>query len=448
MKINLILLSGGSGRRLWPLSNDTRSKQFLPLLKAPDGHMESMIQRVARQIRENGLADRFTVATNMAQLDILNNQLGDSVDIVTEPARRKTFPAIALSSAWLALEKQVAPDETVVVMPCDAYADKEYFEAVKRMVAAVEHQVADWVLMGVHPDHPSARYGYVMHADRPLCDGAYAVTRFVEKPSLDEAAELIDEGALWHGGVFAFRLRRMMTLLAEYIPTDSFDAVKRHFAELPEINFDYEVVERSSSVAVVPHDGAWLDLGSWRALTQELPVQCTGNVRMGEGCTDTHVVNELGIPVLCSGISGAVVACSPDGILVSSKEASEDVKSLVTDLSVRPMYEERRWGSYRVIDAVTYGDGYMSLTKSLTINAGRSISYQLHRHRDEVWTFVDGRGVLVLDGERRSVKRGDVVYIRKGQLHAVMAEEDLQFIEVQTGDLIAEDDIERFPWTW
>ena len=448
MKINLILLSGGSGRRLWPLSNDTRSKQFLPLLEAPDGRMESMIQRVARQIRENGLADRFTVATNRAQLDILNNQLGDSVDIVTEPARRKTFPAIALSTAWLALEKGRALDEIVVVMPCDAYADQTYFDAVKRMVSAVEHRAADWVLMGIRPDHASARYGYVMHDDRPLGDGAYAVSRFVEKPSLKEAEDLIAQGALWHGGVFAFRLEHMMKCLSTYIPTDSFAAVQQHFHALPEINFDYEVIEKARSVAVVPHDGAWKDLGSWRALTEELPKQCAGNVRMGEGCTDTHVVNELGIPVLCSGISGAVVACSPDGILVSSKEASEDVKSLVTDLSVRPMYEERRWGSYRVIDAVTYRDGFMSLTKSLTINAGRCISYQLHRHRDEVWTFVDGRGVLVLDGERRNVQRGDVVYIRKGQLHAVMAEEDLQFIEVQTGDRIAEEDIERFPWTW
>ncbi|MBP5611469.1 MAG: cupin domain-containing protein [Bacteroidales bacterium] len=446
--MKLILLSGGSGKRLWPLSNDTRSKQFLPVLQMPGGGVESMIQRIVRQIRETGLADHFTVATNAAQVDLLTNQLGESVDIVTEPVRRKTFPAIALSAAYLAFEKQVPADEPVVVMPCDAYTDHGYFETVRTMVRAVETQAADWVLMGIRPTHASPRYGYVLPGREPVGTGVFKVERFVEKPPQEEAGRLMAAGALWNGGVFAFRLGRMMSLLAQYMPAESFAGVRAHYTLLPEINFDCEVIENARSVAVVPFDGPWKDLGSWHALTEQLPLQSSGNVHLAEDNVNTHVINELGIPVLCAGMHDAVVACSPDGILVCAKNAAEGVKPYAHTLSVRPMYEERRWGTYRVIDSTTYGDGYKSLTKSLTIHAGKHISYQVHRHRDEVWTFVDGTGLLVLDGRVQEVRRGDVVHIRKGQFHAVKALADLQLIEVQIGDDLVEEDIERYDWDW
>ena len=163
---------------------------------------------------------------------------------------------------------------------------------------------------------------------------------------------------------------------------------------------------------------------------------------------NTHVINELSIPVLVLGAKDMVVAASPDGILVSDKHKSSFIKPYVQEMNIRPMYEERRWGEYKVLDYNQYDDETKSLTKHLMIRAGKSISYQKHYHRDEIWTIVDGVGELLIDGHVRNVRRGDVAYIVKGQLHAMRAVSDLQFIEVQIGAELSEDDIERFEWEW
>ena len=201
-------------------------------------------------------------------------------------------------------------------------------------------------------------------------------------------------------------------------------------------------------MAVLPFNGKWKDLGTWNSLTEELSSTAIGNVALGEQTENTHVVNELGMPVFCNGVKDIVVASSPDGILVCGKEYSENIKNYVDNLSPRPMYEERRWGSYRVLDSTTYSDGCMSLTKVIQIKSGRYISYQIHNNREEVWTVVDGEGVVVLDGERRNVSRGDVVVIKQGQKHAIKATTDLQIVEVQMGSSLVEEDIERFEWEW
>ena len=211
---------------------------------------------------------------------------------------------------------------------------------------------------------------------------------------------------------------------------------------------DYEVVEKAKSVAVVPYDGKWKDLGTWNVLTDELKERCIGNVVMDEKSENTHVINELEIPVMCIGAKDMVIAASCDGILVSEKGRSEHIKTYADRLQCRPMYEERLWGEYKVIDTVSFPDGYETLTRQLKIKAGKSISYQAHRYRDEVWTFIDGEGMLALDGKMTRIGRGDTVCIRKGMRHAVKAMTDLLFIEVQSGDLLVEEDVERFDWNW
>lgn len=181
--MQIILLSGGSGKRLWPLSNNARSKQFLPLLERPDGTsddatatkrlkgpqnatqsstMESMVQRVVRQIREAKLDASITLATNASQRDIIVNQLGEEIDMVLEPERRDTFPAIALAASYLSLSKDCKDDEVVIIMPCDPYTEAGYFETIRKMAQCVETNVADLVLMGIKPTYPSAKYGYVV----------------------------------------------------------------------------------------------------------------------------------------------------------------------------------------------------------------------------------------------------------------------------------------------
>ena len=411
--------------------------------------MESMVQRVVRQVREAHLTDDITLATNASQLDIIINQLGDSVSVVTEPERRDTFPAIALASGYLKLKKGCPDDEVVVIMPCDPFTEAGYFETIGRMVRCVEADVAELVLMGITPTYPSEKYGYVVPVtDNLMAEGSMAVSKFTEKPNVERAKELLGMGALWNGGVFAFRLGYMMEIAQRYVKADSFEEMRSRYSEFPKISFDYEVAEKADSVAVLPYSGQWKDLGTWNTLTDELHHHIIGNAVMGPRCTNTHVINELQYPIYVDGMEDTVIAASPDGIIVCRKKYTEDIKKAVDHLTPRPMYEERRWGSYRVIDDTTYADGRHSLTKSLTINAGKNISYQVHRHRSEAWTIVEGEGIFVLDGVERKVGPGETVVIPVNHYHALKALTTLTFIEVQTGNPLVEEDIERSEWKW
>lgn len=446
--MQLVLLSGGSGKRLWPLSNNARSKQFLPLLEKEDGGMESMVQRVVRQAKEAGLTSNITLATNASQLDIITNQLGDTVSVVTEPERRDTFPAIALAASYLSLGKHCADDEVVVIMPCDPFTEIGYFQTIAKMAQCVEKDVAELVLMGIKPTYPSAKYGYVVPVRSEDCAEYKKVARFTEKPTVPVAEELLKENAFWNGGVFAFRLGYMMNIVRKYMQSNSFEDTRARYGEFPKISFDYEVAEKAQNVAVVPYSGEWKDLGTWNTLTDELHKNAIGNAVVGEKCENVHVINELQNPIFVDGLKDVVVAACPDGILVCAKKETENIKKYVEPLSTRPMYEERRWGTYRVLDDTIYPDGVHSLTKSITLKAGKNISYQIHHHRSEVWTIVDGEGLFVLNGIEQRVSPGDTLVIKAEHWHAIKGLTDLTFIEVQTGNPLIEEDIERTTWDW
>lgn len=443
--MKIILLSGGSGKRLWPLSNDARSKQFLRLLDSPEGVKESMIQRVVRQIRSSGLTNDIVVATCINQKDAVEVQLGNSIKVITEPCRRDTFPAILLACSYLESEG-TSIDEPVVVMPCDSYVEDAYFCIIEKMVKAVNEDVADMLLMGIKPKYPSSKYGYIVTSNE-LKGDLLAVDYFKEKPDKETAAHLISEGALWNGGVFAFKLGYLMDIANRIKPKADFNILCNDYLNLPKISFDYAVVEKVKSIAVVPYAGVWKDLGTWNTLTEELKQNAYGNVH-SENSDTSYIINELDIPVVSIGGKNLVVAASHDGILVSDLGKSECLKSIVDDIGSRPMYEERRWGEYKVINSVEFTDGFCALTKQLTLLPGKSISYQRHAHREEVWTFINGEGELVINGERKTVRRSDVITIPKGQLHALRATTPLTFIEVQQGTNLVEDDIERFPYEW
>ena len=333
-------------------------------------------------------------------------------------------------------------------MPCDPYTEVGYFETIRRIADAVKNNVAELVLMGIKSTYPSTKYGYIVPANNVQNKGAFQISRFTEKPDMMTAEKLISEGAFWNGGVFAFRLGYMIDIIARYIKADTFAEIRSRYGEFPKISFDYEVAEKAQSVAVVPFTGEWKDLGTWNTLTDELSEHTIGNVVMDDESENTHVINELELPVMCIGARNLVIVASNDGILISDKSKSENIKTYADRLQRRPMFEERRWGEYKVVDTEEFPDGYKSLTKQLKIKSGKCISYQVHRHCDKVWTFIDGEGELVLDGIRSIVGRGDTVTIKKGIKHAVRAISDLTFIEVQSGALLVESDVERFEWIW
>lgn len=447
--MQIILLSGGSGSRLWPLSNDARSKQFLRLLPGPDGNEpESMIQRVIRQLKESGLNAEVTVATSLSQRDSVVSQLGKKVHLVAEPSRRSTFPAICLASQYLKKELKCPDDEVVIVMPCDPFTGNGYYEAIKMMADCVEMDFAKLMVMGILPTYPSSKYGYVIPEGEADESGAIKVKRFTEKPDVEEAERLIARGAKWNGGVFAFRLKYMIDIADSYVNAPTYMEIRDRYEEFPRISFDYEVAEKEKSIGMISYSGEWKDLGTWNTLSDELAKHYYGDVTLDGSGDNTHVFNELDIPMVCIGTKDLVIAASPDGILVSEKSKSEKIKQYARELKTRPMFEERRWGFYRVIDHYETPSGFSSLTKHLTLHPGCSISYQRHSSRSEVWTFIEGEGIFVLDGIKMKVKEGDTVIIPVGHKHTLKAITRLSFIEVQTGSNLIEEDIERFEFDW
>ena len=445
--MKLILLSGGSGTRLWPLSNDARSKQFLQLFNIEGtDEKESMIQRVVRQLKEFDIADDVIVATSSNQKDSVISQLGDNVTIVVEPTRRDTFPAICLACEYLAYEKKSAMDEPIIVMPCDVYTQKGYYDCIKRMANCISKDLYELMIMGITPAYPSTKFGYIIASNDT--EGSYNVLKFTEKPDISTAETLIKNGAFWNGGVFAFKLKYLLEISRKYLNCNKFNDCLSFYDQYPKISFDYEVVENAKNIGMIQYSGLWKDLGTWDSLTEELPLHKYGNVFTDDSGINTHIINELDIPILCLGTKDLVIAASPDGIIVAEKNKSENIKRFTSQIRRRPMYEKRRWGEYQVINYTEFGDGFCSLTKLLTLIAGKSISYQRHKFRDEVWTFIDGEGEIVLDGLRMHVKRGDTIHIHKGQQHALKAYTQLSFIEVQSGSNLVEEDIERFDYNW
>ncbi|XID93097.1 sugar phosphate nucleotidyltransferase [Paenibacillaceae bacterium WGS1546] len=447
--MKIVLLSGGSGKRLWPLSNESRSKQFLKVLTNDEGERESMVQRVWRQISNAGLRDHAYIATGKPQVEMIHGQLGSEVDIIVEPERRDTFPAIALAAAYLYSVKGVGLNETIVVMPVDPYVEESFFRDTAELDLALRQSGADLALMGVKPTFPSEKYGYIVPDDAPLPDKPFVrVHSFKEKPRKEEAAAMIDRAALWNCGVFAFKLDFLINILIAYEFPIQYDEMLKQYGRLPKISFDYEIVERSRHIVAVPYEGSWKDLGTWNTLTEEIGDPLTGNGIIAGDARNTHVVNELDIPITLLNLSDVVVAASPDGILVADKAASPLIKEVMKHSEQRPMYEERRWGGYRVLDYLKYPDGREVLTKRIRVAAGRNLSYQYHELRDEVWTVAAGRGEMVLDGKRFPVKPGDVVTIPKSCRHSLRAEEELDVIEVQTGTVLVEEDIVRLAFDW
>lgn len=445
--MRLVLLSGGSGKRLWPLSNDSRSKQFLKVLDNQSGVKVSMVQRVWSQLKESGLGGTSIIATSHAQVDMLKSQLGMDAPIVIEPERRDTFPAIALACSFLHSVQKCNLDEVIAILPVDPYVGNAFFNRIKDLENALLESDAELALIGVKPTFPSEKYGYIVPGNVEENE-RLMVDHFKEKPNLNEAVELIGKNALWNCGVFAFKLGFILEELKKReLPTE-YEKLLPIYSLLPKNSFDYEVVEKTKKIIALPYDGYWKDLGTWNTLTDEMAVKITGKGVMSSELKNSHIVNELDIPIALLGLDDVVVAASPDGILVTHKDSSSKVKEYVDRLGGRPMYEERRWGWYRVLEYTKYPEGNEVLIKRLGITANHNLSYQVHYKRSEVWTIVKGEGVFVHNDQLRHVRTGDVLHIPLGDKHAIRATTDMEVIEVQSGSQLIEEDIYRISHDW
>ena len=430
--MHIVLLSGGSGKRLWPLSNDIRSKQFIPLFPQVDGSYLSMTQRVFRQIRKVDRDADITVATSKSQVSTLKNQLGDDVDISVEPCRRDTFPAIVLVSAYLHDVKGVGLDEAVAVCPVDPYVTADYYSAVKELTELAAKGTADLMLMGIEPTYPSEKYGYIIPTSKEKIS---QVLSFKEKPTSAKAADYIVKGALWNSGVFAYRLGYVLEKAHELLDFKGYEDLYENYANLTKISFDYAVVETEKSIGVLRYVGEWKDLGTWNTLTEIMQDSFIGDVIMDDNCRDTHVINEMSVPVLVMGGKNLVVAASPEGILVADKDTSSYIKPYVENLTQQIMFAEKSWGSFQIIDVEDD-----SLTIKVTLGSGQGMNYHSHEYRREVWNVVSGEGVVLIDGMNRDVKAGDIIELPVGCKHKVTARTNMTIVEVQLGTDISKED--------
>lgn len=434
--MNIILLSGGSGKRLWPLSNDIRSKQFIKIFKAEDGSYESMVQRIFNQIRKVDADASVTIATAKTQVSAIHNQLGEEVGISVEPCRRDTFPAIALATAYLHDIRGISEEESVVVCPVDPYVEDDYFEALKALGEQAAKGEANLVLMGIEPTYPSEKYGYIIPESK---DDISSVSTFKEKPNKETAQKYINQGALWNGGVFAYKIKYVLDVARKLLNYTDYQDLFSRYDTLEKISFDYAVVEKESHIQVMRFAGEWKDLGTWNTLTEAMEENSIGNVMMDEECENVHVINEIDVPILAMGLRDVVISASPEGILVSDKDQSSYIKPFVDKIDQQVMFAEKSWGSFQVLDVED-----SSLTIKITLNPGHSMNYHSHEYRDEVWTVLSGEGRTIVDGMEQPVRPGDVVTMQAGCRHTIIADTELKVMEVQLGKEISVYDKQKF----
>ncbi|CAI3791488.1 mannose-1-phosphate guanylyltransferase/mannose-6-phosphate isomerase [Rheinheimera sp. MM224] len=460
-----VIMAGGSGSRLWPLSRDLMPKQFLKL----DGDLTMLQATVMRLQGLNAEAalvicnedHRFVAAEQLRQIKQLNH------NIILEPAGRNTAPAIALA-ALTAIKK--GQDPLLLVLAADhVIADVDAFQ--QAVVAATEFANADQlVTFGIVPTAAETGYGYIKRGSCKKLNGteAYQVAQFVEKPKLESALEYLSSGDYyWNSGMFLFKASRYLTELKQHRP-DIYAACEQAMAEVdPDLDFirvnqqaflacpsesiDYAVMEKTAAAVVVPLDANWSDVGSWSSLWDISEKNSQGNVHKGDvlSCdsSDNYVFAETGL-VATVGLQNIVVVQTKDAVLVAAKDRVQDVKSIVQQLkdlgrSEHKIHREvyRPWGKY---DSIDQGQRYQ--VKHITVHPGQKLSVQMHHHRAEHWIVVAGTALVSIDGVDTMLSENQSVYIPLGAVHALEnpGKIPLELIEVQSGTYLGEDDIVRF----
>ena len=456
-----VILSGGSGTRLWPASRSLYPKQLLPLV---DG-VTTMLQQTAQRLKgmEN-TSDDCVVVCNEAHRFLVAEQLraiGKTAQIVLEPEGRNTAPAVALA-AFLAAEKD--PDTMLLVMPADhVIADTQAFQAAVGCGrdAAAEGKL---VTFGIVPTRPETGYGYVKA--KPDGDAAVAVDSFVEKPDLATAKTYVSGGEhFWNSGIFLFKASAYLDALRQFAP-DMYAACKKSienrvdgefvrpdaeaFMASPSDSIDYAVMEKTDAAAMVPLDAGWSDVGSWAALHDVRKQDEDGNTIDGDvfvhDCKGSFIQAESRL-VTVVGLDDVIVVETKDSMLVASKSKSQDVKFLVDQLKAGEREETRLhrqvfrpWGSY---DSLENADGFQ--VKRLIVNPGAVLSLQKHAHRAEHWVVVRGKAQITKNDDVFDLGVNESTYIAIGDVHRIANpfDEPVHIIEVQCGDYLGEDDIVR-----
>jgi len=322
--MKIIVLSGGSGKRLWPMSTDQTPKHLLKLFEYEDTK-ESMLQRVIRQITNFVNKEDVIIATTEKQYELVSNQAPD-ITVIKEPEGRDTFPAIALGSTYILSETDATINEIVAVVSADAYVDYSFYEKLVSLSEIVKNKQYPMGLVGIEPNSPSSKFGYMI----PKNSGKLLeIDRFVEKPEYNLANELIKKGALWNSGVFVFPLKTVLNELIYKGISTNYDDFLKQFSSLPKRSFDYEIIESLQNIVAVEYDGLWDDLGTWEILSKKIEPKISGNVTLSQDSSNIFIQNGLEIPIKLLGVSNLIIIATKNGILISDKYESSRLKEIL-----------------------------------------------------------------------------------------------------------------------
>ncbi len=457
--IRPVILSGGTGTRLWPVSREGMAKQLLPLT----GDLTMLQTTLARVNGAEGFSDPMIVGSHAVRF-VLKEQaekVAPGAMLVLEPARRDTMAAVLLA-ATIAARRD--PDEVLAVMPSDhmIMGDEAFRSAVR--TAAAKAQAGGVVIIGVEPTEPATGYGYIRRGAEAGA-GVYKVARFVEKPDAATAAGLIKEGCLWNAGLFVFRagwlveamdrlypddVARMAEAVEQMVPDLGMYVPGAAFAGVTAISFDHAFMEKTDAAFVVPAAFSWSDVGDWNALWKVAAKDDHGNALKGDVMVRGargNLIRAESRTVCALGVEDLTIVETADAVLVTTRDRAQEVKGLVDALKAdgRPVATEhlrnhRPWGWYQTMDL-----GERFRVKRIVVKPGAKLSLQRHHHRAEHWVVVRGTAEVTIDSTIRILHENESVYIRIGAVHRLAnpGKIPVEIIEVQTGTYLEEDDIER-----
>ena len=465
MHIVPVILCGGSGTRLWPLSRSMRPKQFISLIGSQSLFQKTLLRLCKSDIVRDPIIlcneeHRFMVAEQLQELGISHNS------IILEPVGRNTAPAIAAAAKKLELMDS-DPDAIMAVLPADHMIENEtaFVKAISQGAESAQH--GELVTFGITPDRPSTGYGYLKVESTCQDDSTRKVTMFVEKPDLNTARKYLDDGNFfWNGGMFMFRASAYLNELDKFNPliveatrlSVEKSTVDLDFLRLDEesyqgcenISIDYAVMERSDLVSMVPLDAGWSDIGSWSSLWQSGEKDNSGNVVKGdvwiEEVSDSYIHAEHKL-VSAIGVNNVIIVETHDGVMVASKDHDQDVKKVVNRLREQERQEVvlhrkafRPWGNYDCLDS---GEGFQ--VKRIMVKPGQCTSMQRHFKRAEHWIVVSGVAEVTCDEKVFTLSENESTFIPLGSAHRLKnpGTDPLEIIEVQSGSYLGEDDIER-----
>lgn len=430
--MHIALLCGGAGKRLWPLSNELRSKLFLELLPSPSGGYESMIGRVIRQLEDAGLLGSVLLVTDQSQTGITSRYTKGLAPVLGEPAKRGTFTAAVLASKFLEASGSAMPDDLLCIAPADMFAGEDFFSCFTRFPELLTTSGADLAMLGTRPTIATDQYGYII-PETLNPQGFASVRRFAEKPDIPTAKQLLEQGALWNSGVYVFRISYMQSQSALAGLPETYEELLQQYETLPVRSFDKQVAEHTQQAVVLPYEGLWGDIGSWETLTNQLDSSVIGQGTISGPSPGSHIVNELPTPIHIIGVPGIIAAASPDGILIADKQQANGIKEQLGEQPRQPMHMETAWGLSRVIERTHAQENSYAMILNTIILPGKHTGLRGQQSGMRAWTVLAGSGQTLINGNLTSVSAGDQFVVRSSGSYALYAENQLELLEVQIG---------------